>query len=235
MGLTEPDGAEFISKNGPNGDGAGYYSVAKEDYQSNCDAAVKLLEEVAASSGKFTMADGKVSGFPTLTYVTNDGSGHEAIATYLQQVWGNYGFEIKVEVQEWNTFLNTRKDGNYSVARNGWLGDYNDPISFLDMWVSGSGNNDSQLGKGDHAAYAGYNGLTWADSYDAIIASVKTETDAAKRFELMHDAEDILMETGAICPIYYYTDIFMCSSSIQNFFSSPLGFKYFMYSSVAAE
>ncbi len=235
MGLTEPDGAEYISKNGPAGDGKGYYSVANEDYQANCDAAVALLEEVAASSGKFTMADGKVSGFPTLTYVTNDGSGHEAIATYLQQVWGNYGFDIQVEVQEWNTFLNTRKDGNYSVARNGWLGDYNDPISFLDMWVSGSGNNDSQLGKGEHASYAGYDGLTWADSYDAIIASVKAETDPVKRFELMHDAEDILMETGAICPIYYYTDIFMCSSSIQNFFSSPLGFKYFMYSSVAAE
>lgn len=235
MGLTEPDGAEFITKNGPNGDGAGYYSVAKEDYQANCEAAVKLLEEVAASSGKFTMADGKVTNFPALTYVTNDGSGHEAIATYLQQVWGNYGFEIKVEVQEWNTFLNTRKDGGYSVARNGWLGDYNDPISFLDMWVSGSGNNDCQLGKGEHASFTGYNGLTWADSYDAIIASIKTETDPVKRFELMHDAEDILMETGAICPIYYYTDIFMCSSSIQNFFSSPLGFKYFMYSSVAAE
>lgn len=235
MGLTEPDGAEYISKNGPAKDGKGYYSVAKEDYQANCEAAVKLLEEVAASSGKFTMADGKVAGFPSLTYVTNDGSGHEAIATYLQQVWGNYGFDIKVEVQEWNTFLNTRKDGGYSVARNGWLGDYNDPISFLDMWISESGNNDSQLGKGDHAAFAGYDGLTWADSYDAIIASVKAETDPVKRFELMHQAEDILMETGAICPIYYYTDIFMCSSSIQNFFSSPLGFKYFMYSSVAAE
>ncbi len=235
MGLTEPDGAEYISKNGPAKDGKGYYSVAKEDYQANCEAAVKLLEEVAASSGKFTMADGKVTGFPALTYVTNDGSGHEAIATYLQQVWGNYGFDIKVEVQEWNTFLNTRKDGGYSVARNGWLGDYNDPISFLDMWISASGNNDSQLGKGEHAAFAGYDGLTWADSYDAIIASVKTETDPVKRFELMHQAEDILMETGAICPIYYYTDIFMCSSSIQNFFSSPLGFKYFMYSSVAAE
>ena len=235
MGLTEPDGAEYISKNGPAKDGKGYYSVAKEDYQANCEAAVKLLEEVAASSGKFTMADGKVVGFPSLTYVTNDGSLHEAIATYLQQVWGNYGFDIKVEVQEWNTFLNTRKDGGYSVARNGWLGDYNDPISFLDMWISESGNNDSQLGKGDHAAFAGYDGLTWADSYDAIIASVKAETDPVKRFELMHQAEDILMETGAICPIYYYTDIFMCSSSIQNFFSSPLGFKYFMYSSVAAE
>ncbi len=232
MGLTEPDGKEFIAKNGPNRDGAGYYSVVKEDYKANCDAAVALLKEVAASSGKFTMDGEKVTGFPTLTYITNDGSGHEAVAAYLQQVWGNYGFTIKVEVQEWATFLNTRKEGNYSIARNGWLGDYNDPISFLDMWVSGSGNNDCQFGKGAHASYKGYDGKTWAESYDAIIAEVKASGDANKRFELMHDAEDILMESGAICPIYYYTDIFMCSDKIDGFFASPLGFKYFMYASV---
>ena len=232
MGLTEPDGKEFIEKNGPNRDGAGYYSVADADYQANCDAAVALLKEVADSSKKFTVDGNAVVGFPTLTYITNDGSGHEAIAAYLQQVWGNYGFDIKVEVQEWATFLNTRKEGNYSIARNGWLGDYNDPISFLDMWVSGSGNNDCQFGKGAHASYNGYEGKTWADSYDAIIAEVKTSSDANKRFELMHDAEDILMESGAICPIYYYTDIFMCSDSIDGFFASPLGFKYFMYASV---
>lgn len=229
MGLTEPDGKEFIAKNGPKRDGAGYYSVAKEDYSANCAQAVALLKEVAASSGKFTMDGDKVSGFPTLTYITNDGSGHEAIAAYLQQAWGNYGFNIKVEVQEWATFLNTRKNGDYSIARNGWLGDYNDPISFLDMWISGSGNNDCQFGKGDHASYNGYDGKTWAESYDAIIAEVKSSSDANKRFELMHDAEDILMESGAICPIYYYTDIFMCDDSIDGFFASPLGFKYFMY------
>ena len=229
MGLTEPDGKEFIAKNGPKRDGAGYYSVAKEDYSANCAQAVALLKEVAASSGKFTMDGDKVSGFPTLTYITNDGSGHEAIAAYLQQAWGNYGFNIKVEVQEWATFLNTRKNGDYSIARNGWLGDYNDPISFLDMWVSGSGNNDCQFGKGNHASYNGYDGKTWEESYDAIIAEVKSSSDANKRFELMHDAEDILMESGAICPIYYYTDIFMCDDSIDGFFASPLGFKYFMY------
>lgn len=232
MGLTEPDGKEFIEKNGPKRDGAGYYSVKDADYQANCDEAIALLKEVAASSGKFTMDGNKASGFPALTYITNKGSGHEAIATYLQQVWGNYGIEVKVEVQEWATFLNTRKAGDYSIARNGWLGDYNDPISFLDMWISDSGNNDCQFGKGAHADFAGYNGKTWAESYDAIIAQVKTSSDANKRFELMHDAEDILMESGAICPIYYYTDIYMCSNSIEGFFSNPLGFKYFMYASV---
>ena len=237
MGLSEPDGTEFIDNNGPKGDGAGYYSVAADDYKANCDAALALLEKVAKSSGKFTVADGKVSGFPTVNYITNEGTGHEAVAAYLQQVWGNYGIEVKVETQEWSTFLNTRKNGDYSVARNGWLSDYNDPISFLDMWISESGNNDSQLGKDAHASFKGYSyagkdGLTWKESYDACIAAVKKETDAEKRFALMHEAENILMTTGAICPIYYYTDIYMCSQSIDGFFASPLGFKYFMFASV---
>lgn len=239
MGLTEPDGSEYISKNGPKGDGKGYYSVenTEDAYLANCAEAVKLLEGVAKSSGKFTVTDGKVSGFPTLTYITNEGSGHEAIAAYLQQVWSQYGFDIKVEVQEWATFLNTRKNGAYSVARNGWLGDYNDPISFLDMWITASGNNDCQFGKGAHASFAAYsyNGkdnLTWSQAYDACIAAVKAEGDANKRFALMHEAENILMSTGAICPLYYYTDIFMCSKSIDGFFSTPLGFKYFMYATV---
>ena len=232
MGLTEPDGTEFIANNGPDRDGKGYYSVAAEDYTANCAEAMKLFADVAASSGKFTVADGKVSGFPTLTYITNEGTGHEAVAAYLQAVWGTYGITINVETQEWATFLNTRKNGDYSVARNGWLSDYNDPISFLDMWITSSGNNDSQFGKDAHATYAGYDGKTWAESYDAVIAEVKSSKDPAKRFELMHDAEDILMETGAICPIYYYTDIFMCSEKIEGFFASPLGYKFFMYASV---
>ena len=233
MGLTEPDGKEFIEKNGPNGDGKGYYSVAKEDYTKNCDEAVALLKGVAASSGKFTVGeDNKLVGFPKLIYLTNEGTGHEAVAEYLQQAWGVYGIEVEIQVQEWATFLNTRKNGDYSVARNGWLGDYNDPISFLDMWITSSGNNDCQFGKGAHASFAGYDGKTWADSYDKIIGEVKTSTDATKRYELMHDAEDILMETGAICPLYYYTDIFMCSESIDGFFASPLGYKYFMYASI---
>lgn len=240
MGLTEPDGSEFISKNGPKGDGTGYFSVKPEDYKANCDEALKLLTEVADSSKKFEVKDGKVVGFPSITYITNEGTSHQALAEYLQQTWANYGITTTVEVQEWATFLNTRKSGDYSVARNGWLGDYNDPISFLDMWITDSGNNDCQFGKGAHKDYKGYSyngkdGLTWAESYDACIAAIKAETDPAKRFALMHEAEKILMETGAICPVYYYTDIYMCSDKIEGFFSSPLGYKFFMYASVKGE
>ena len=238
IGLTEPDGTEFISKNGVNRDGKGYYSVDKKDYTANRDAALALFKEVAESSKKFSVEDNKLVGFPTLTYITNENSQHESIAKYLQSTFKVYGITLKIEVQEWATFLNTRKNGDYSIARNGWLGDYNDPISFLDMWITDSGNNDTQFGRGEHGKYAAYsyNGqdnLTWADSYDKLIAEVKGSSDAEKRFDLMHQAEDILMETGAICPIYYYTDIYMCSDKIDGFFSSPLGFKYFMYASLA--
>ena len=61
------------------------------------------------------------------------------------------GITMNLENQEWNTFLNTRKNGDYSVARNGWLADYNDPICFLDMWITDSGNNDVQFGRDAHA------------------------------------------------------------------------------------
>mgnify|MGYP000845307718 FL=1 len=240
MGLTEPDGSEYIEHNGPKGDGAGYYSVDPADYEKNTQEAIALLREVAESSGKFTVDEaGKVSaGFPTLSYLTNEGTGHEAIAINLQATYAQYGINMTIEKQEWSTFLNTRKKGDYSVARNGWLGDYNDPISFLDMWITSSGNNDSQFGKGEHASYAGYTykgegGKTWAESYDKIIAEVKASKDPAERFALMHEAETLLMSTGAICPIYYYTDIYMKSPELEGAFASPLGFKYFMYSTVA--
>lgn len=236
--MTDADGVtEFVATNGVNRDGKGYFSVAEADYAANCDEAVKLLEAVAKSSGKFTVADNKVTGFPTMTYITNEGTGHEALATYMQGVYAKYGITMQIEVQEWNTFLDTRKAGDYSFARNGWLSDYNDPISFLDMWTSGSGNNDCQFGKDNHATYAAYSyngqdGLTWAESYDKLIADIKASNDPETRFELMHKAEDMIMSTGAICPIYYYTDQYMCSDSIDGFFASPLGYKYFMYAGI---
>jgi len=236
MGLTEPDGSEYIEHNGVNGDGTGYYSVDPDKYAANVEEAKALLKEVADSSKLYTVdAEGKVSAeFPTLAYLTNVGTGHEAIAVNLQATFAAYGINMTIAKQEWSTFLNTRKNGDYSIARNGWLADYNDPISFLDMWTTVSGNNDSQFGRGEHKTYAGYSykgesGKTWAESYDKLIADTKASKDPVERFKLMHEAETILMSTGAICPVYYYTDIFMNSPKLQGAFSSPLGYKYFMY------
>ena len=152
---------------------------------------------------------------------------------------------MNLENQEWNTFLETRKNGDYSIARNGWLADYNDPICFLDMWVTGSGNNDVQFGKGAHAGVKLYNldltklgydvnvkNGTWAETYDVLISTIKSCEDNDKRYEMMHLAEDMLMETGCIVPLYFYTDIYMIDDSVKGFFSNPLGYKYFMYCTV---
>ena len=73
---------------------------------------------------------------------------------------------------------------------------------------------------------------TWAETYDVLIATIKSCTDNATRYKLMHYAEDILMSTGCIVPLYFYTDIFMISKDVDGFFSNPLGYKYFMYTTV---
>ena len=109
---------------------------------------VMLVSVVACGGGK---KDDKIANFPTLTYLYNTSEGHKAIGEYLQAALAEAGITMTLENQEWNTFLETRKNGDYSIARNGWLADYNDPICFLDMWTSGSGNNDVQYGKGAHA------------------------------------------------------------------------------------
>ncbi len=202
-----------------------------------------MLFAFAACGEKENNGDEK-SAPPTLTYLYNEGDGHKAIGEYLQGALAAAGINMTLESQEWNTFLNTRKDGKFTIARNGWLGDYNDPISFLDMWISTSGNNDCQLGKGAHATVAIYNldmtkwggenvtNGTWAQTYDVIITMIKKETDNAKRLEMMHAAEDLLMSTGTIVPLYYYTDLYMIDDSVKGFYSSPLGYKYFSTTTV---
>ena len=241
MGMTNPDGTEFYQTAGDSDEYYGYYNVDKEAFEANYAEAYAILSKYYE-----TDANGMFTNFPTLTYLYNTSEGHKAIGEYLQSALAAVGITMNLENQEWNTFLNTRKNGDYSVARNGWLADYNDPISFLDMWVTGSGNNDVQFGKGANAdvkAYSldltdlGYdvnvvNG-TWAETYDVIIGLIKTCTDTATRYELMHRAEDLLMSTGCIVPLYFYTDLYMIDSSVQGFFSNPLGFKYFMYTTIA--
>ncbi len=242
MGLTDADGStEFYKNAGPNADFDGYYNVAADAQESNYNAAIEVLKKYY----DYDEATGKFTNFPSLTYLYNTSEGHKAIGEYLQSALDGVGISIQLENQEWNTFLNTRKDGNFSIARNGWLADYNDPISFLDMWTSASGNNDVQYGKGANKDLKHYsldltpygvdvkveNG-TWAETYDVLISTIKTCNDTEVRYQLMHVAEDMLMATGCLCPLYYYTDLFMISKDVHGFFSNPLGYKYFMYTTI---
>ena len=241
MGMTEADGSEFYQNAGDNEGFYGYYDVSEEAYEANYAAAYETLK-------KYYEVDenGMLTNFPTLTYLYNTSDGHKAIGEYLASALAGMGITMNLENQEWNTFLNTRKNGEYSVARNGWLADYNDPICFLDMWTSISGNNDVQFGKGAHADLAMYSldltefgvdykveNATWAETYDVLITEIKACTDNETRYAMMHLAEDMLMETGCLVPLYYYTDIYMIDDSVEGFFCNPLGYKYFMYTTVA--
>ena len=240
MGMTNPDGTQFYETAGDNSF-PGYYDVSVDAYEANWASAIDTLKKYYT----FDEATQQFTNFPTLTYLYNTSDAHKAIGEYLAGALSAVGITMNLENQEWSTFLNTRKNGDFSVARNGWLADYNDPICFLDMWTTVSGNNDVQYGKGDHAALAMYDldltGLgydvkvedgTWAETYDVLIATIKGETDNEKRFELMHIAEDILMESGCIVPLYFYTDIFMIDDAVEGFFCNPLGYKYFMHCTV---
>lgn len=167
------------------------------------------------------------------------------IGEYLQAALSGIGINVKLENQEWNTFLNTRKNGDYGIARNGWVADYNYPMTFLDMWTTQSGNNDVQFGKGAHASLKAYsvdttdvggdlkveNG-TWAETYDKLVDAIKAEADSKKAYALMHKAEDLLMSTGCICPLYFYTDLYMVDKNLKGFFSIPLGYKFFTYTTL---
>lgn len=243
MGLTDADGTEFYLNAGPSGDYHGYFNVdpSEEVMDANYSEALEILKKYY----DFDDATQQFTNFPTLDYLYNTSEGHKAIGEYLQSALAGVGINMTMENQEWATFLNTRKEGDYTVARNGWIADYNDPITLLDLWTSGSGNNDVQFGKDEHADVAAYDidlteygldivveGGTWAETYDVVIAQIKASTDDEQRYGLMHAAEDLLMSTGAVTPIYYYTDLYMLSDSVSGFYSNPLGYKYFMYTSV---
>lgn len=189
--------------------GGEYYSVASEDYEKNLEKAKKLLAEAGYPDGK---------GFPKIEYMYNDGSGHGEIGEALQNMWKEgLGLETELAMQEWAVFIETRNSGNFEVARHGWLGDYNDPISFLDMWTTTSGNNDAD----------------WSNAeYDKLITGIKSSSDRAERMTMMHKAEDILMAEMPVAPIYYYVDIYLQSSKLEGVYSSPLGFKNFTHASV---
>ena len=236
MGMTDADGSEFYKNAGHNDGFDGYWNVAEDAYEDNFAKAIEILRKYY----DYDETTGQFTNVPTLTYLYNTSDAHKAIGEYLAATLASVGITMNLENQEWNTFLNTRKAGDYSVARNGWVADYNDPICFLDMWTSASGNNDVQFGKGDHAAVKAYSldltpyGLdtkvengTWAETYDVLISAIKSCTDNDNRYAMMHIAEDMLMDTGCIVPLYFYTDIYMLDDSVHGFFSNPLGYKYF--------
>ena len=196
---------------GPGSDfranGGDYFSVAEEDYQANCDRARELLAEAGYPNGE---------GFPIVEYLYNTDDRHRVIGEALQNMWQTeLGVTVTLNNQDWAVFLDTRKNGDYSIARNGWIADYNDPISFLDMWITGGGNNDAQYKNPE---------------YDALITQAKSSPEAEVRMQAMHDAEDILLGEHVVAPIFFYTQPYMANEDLKGWYYTPLGYFFFAYS-----
>ncbi|MEG0229760.1 MAG: ABC transporter substrate-binding protein, partial [Oscillospiraceae bacterium] len=158
-------------------------------------------------------------GFPAIEYLYNEGTQHQQIGEAIQNDWKKLGIEVKLVSQEWSVFLNSRKNGDYFVARNGWLGDYNDPISYLDMWITGGGNNQG-----------GYSN----PEYDKLIKDAKYEPDRDKRFGYLMDAEKLLMEDMPIAPYMFRALDYTMSAKLNGAVRTAFQGFNFLYASINA-
>lgn len=158
----------------------------------NLDEAKKLLEEGLKEEGMDKLS---------FTILYNTSEGHKKIAEAIQQMWKQLGVDVQLENTEFRVKLDREHALDYQVSRAGWVGDYVDPNTFLDMFTSWSTQNDT-----------GWN----TPEYDQLIKTAGSEFDPAKRMEYLHQAETMLMDQMPIMPIYYYTKAIMQKPYLVN-------------------
>ena len=146
-GMLDGNGGVFKANDSgyefPDSSSVGYYSKEKTD--TTVEEAKKLLEE----AGYTFDSNGMLSQETPIAFdfLTNDSQSHVLVAEAIKKDLSEVGIEMTIVKEDWNTFLQNRKDGNYDVAREGWLADFNDPINMLEMFITDSGNNDPQFGR----------------------------------------------------------------------------------------
>ena len=180
-----------------------------DDFAGNLAKAKELLAEAGHPNGE---------GLPTLTYSTNDSAYHKKIAEYLQQAWKELGVNVEVNIVEWKSFTPQRRSGNYQIARDGWVMDYNDPSNILELALTGNGNNNAKYSNPE---------------FDALMSKAATEKDPQTRFGYLHQAEDFIMKDTAMVPLLYYNDFYLQSDKITGSWHSPDGFWHFEYADIA--
>ncbi|MCK9549039.1 MAG: peptide ABC transporter substrate-binding protein [Sphaerochaeta sp.] len=158
---------------------------------TSMDEAISKAQDLLARAGYPNGA-----GFPVLPILYNTDEGHKQIAEFIQQEWkNNLGINVVLENQEWGTYLSNRNVGDFVISRAGWVGDYQDPNTFLDMFITGAGMNGGKYSN---------------EVYDVLINEAARMPAGADRFGVLMTAEDIMVNLDqAVMPLYYYVNLGM--------------------------
>ncbi len=189
-GFLDHEGNDFSEK-------AGSYGIPTDG--SGVEEAQQLLAEAGYPGGE---------GFPEFKILYNTGDGHQKVAELVQEMYKvNLGINVQLQNQEWAVFQDTRKQGDYEMARGGWLTDFMDPMGLLGIFTQGNAYNDPK--------YAN-------DEFDALLAEANA-TRGAEHFEALYKAQDIFMSELPVVPIYYYSDKWLISDKVEGWDRSVLG------------
>jgi oligopeptide transport system substrate-binding protein len=168
------------------------------------EGARKLLAEAGFPGGK---------GLPKVGIHINTSEDHKLIAEAIQAMWKReLGIEVEITNQEWKVYLQTQNTMSYQTSRSGWIADYADPNSFLEIWRTGNGNNSTGFANGE---------------YDQLIEQSLTAGAPAARIELLQKAEGVLLRESPIIPIYFYTRNYLITSSVKGWTSNLLDDRVF--------
>ncbi len=187
-------------------DCAGYHHVDGLPYDPQ--RARALLAEAGYGPG------GKP--FPATELLTNDTTIHRAIADSVMQQWHDVlGVVVSPSFREWKVYLDAVEHQDYQIARSSWIGDYGDPNTFFDMWVTDGGNN--------------HTGWSSAD-YDRLLHASQSEPDHAKRLALFGQLEHLLVvEEEPVVPIYIYVTQRLLRENVQGWFENVRDIHPFQY------
>lgn len=178
------------------------------------DEGKKLFLEGLEESG-MTLEDFNAEGF-VLLYNTNEA--HQKIAQAVQEMWRTaLGIDIQLENVEFQVKLDREKAGDYDISRAGWIGDYMDPMTFVDLWHSTSSFNDARF---------------FNDKYDALVDEAKASVDPKVRFDAMREAEQIMMAEMPVVPVYFHTQPYVQKDYVTGVYKPLINYPVMTYADI---
>jgi len=160
-------------------------------------------ERIAAAKALLAEAGFTEDNPLKFTLLYNTSENHKKIAAAIQSMWKkSLGVDVELENQEWKTYLDSRRQGDFDVTRAGWCGDYNEASSFLSLMQSNNGSNDPKYNSKD---------------YDETMHKALVSTSDAERNALYAEAEVLLAKDMPIAPIYQYVRARLVNPNVGGF------------------